>query len=417
MKKNQKNLCIFVFFIVARLSLASNVPDPLSLVKIFHISNAKGVEFVAGFPECQDIGGYGQRPNCLDISDLQTLNTTFDWNNPESYAIKNTKNLYVAKIKNVFMDPVQLGTMFDSQQQFLFDIMVSPGYPIFWSIDGRIKNAPIIRYNKIATVQGPTYFYHWVVDRLPSILLMRDLILSDPELKIIIHNRGGVPGYVHQYLDLLGIPQDKRIIADSNAVYYADTVYFATPFLMEPIPKNLLLTLRSELIRAAQQYSISRSYNDNLIVIIQRREADRRISNVSALIDVIRSFFTETDYEIVLFDSSTSVSEQIQIFNNARLIIGVMASGLTNILYAKSGASVIEIHPTLPYVINSAGVNHAGNEWCWWLSSAVGLDYWVLPTPFKLSDASVTCPIDDVTKILQKIAVKNMDKNSNARSG
>lgn len=312
--------------------------------------------------------------------------------------------MYVASLDNAFIAPTCLGTIFDSRQQLLFEIMTSPGYPIFWPVDASIKSLPIIQYKKIATVQGPTYFYHWVIDRLPSVLLLKDFLLADPEMKLIVNNQNGyIAGYVHEYLDLLGIPVEQRLVAQKNVLYHAETVYFATPFLMEPIPKKLLLKLRQELLTAARKKSISREFNKNLIVIIQRKESDRRIANLNDLLAMINSSFDPNMYETVVFDGSVSVAEQIQIFNKARLIIGVMASGLTNMLYAEPGATVIEIHQTRDYFPPTF---NAGVEWCWWLSSAVGLNYWLVLAPFNLADSWVTCPLESISKIFKKIVTK-----------
>lgn len=395
---------IFSLIILSHIiSYATYIPNSTYLKNIYNITHAQGIEYTRHFSEYEDTLKYGTPPNCINASDLATLNTTIDWNNDSLYQFNNTKNLYVAKITSAFISPAHLGTIFDNQQQLLFNLLIHPGYPIFWPIDSQIKNFKTIKYKKIATVQGPTYFYHWLIDRLPSILLLKkSLIFQDPEVKFIINSCGPKP-YVYEYLELLGIPNNRLIISESNTLYYADTVYFGTPFLMEPIPKKLLLELRNELIEAAQKKQISRQYKSNLIVIIQRKESNRKIQNLDELLNLIGQTFSNKDYEIIIYDSSMPVSEQIQIFNNARLIIGAMASGMANLIYSKPGAFVIEIHPELQYVVNKDGINNAGNEWCWWLSSLVDLNYWVLTAPFNLADASIICPIEKMDKILKKI--------------
>ena len=398
MSINYKKILVGLFFSCCTV-WAIHVPHPGRLKKVYNISDVEGIQFATQFLEYEDNAAYGFRPNCLDMAHLKTLNSKINWSDPQSFSIKSKKDLYVAKMKGAFVSPSHLGTVFDSQQQLLFDIVVSPGKPIFSPVNQRVQRFQVLRHKKLATVQGPTLFYHWVIDRMPSILLLREFLLRDPEIKLVINAGMGAPGYVHAYLDLLGIPKNQRIVAAGNTLLHAKELYFATPFLMEPIPRGLLLALRSELIKAAKQHPSSRQYNDNLIVVIQRRERDRRIKNLNELLNILKSTFSDEDYEIVVFDASMSISEQIQIFNNARLVIGVMASGLTNILYTKPGTSIIEIHP-------ESGASLGGAEWCWWLASAVGADYWVAPARFKFSDASVVCPIDAVNKILKKIVMK-----------
>jgi len=396
--------CVGLQVLLCGALFASEIPNPDSLKKVYYISNAQDIQFLAFFEQYKDTESYGILPNCVDLENLLALNSTFNWQDKNSYGIKSKKELYVATINDAYVSSPQLGTIFNKKQQLLFDIFVSPGFPIFWPIEHNVRNYEVVKYKKIATVQGPTFFYHWVIDRLPSVLLLKEFLLADPEIKLIINNQDGrVAGYVTEYLDLLGIPAEQIIVAQANTLYYADTVYFATPFLMEPIPKELLLALRSALLEGAQRKKLPVRYKNNLIVIVQRVESNRRIANLAELVEVIQSKFSSEEYETVIFDGNMSVAQQIDIFNHARLVIGVMASGLTNVLFANPQTSVIEIHPELPYLVDKAGINNWGGEWCWWLSSAVHADYWFVLAPFNLWDASVACPIDKIREILEKL--------------
>jgi hypothetical protein len=373
----------------------SGIPEPASLHNVYSISEVEQVELIKTFPNYVDQEPYGELPYCIDRSSLSALNDAVDWMNPYSYRIKSNKELYVAKLVNAYVAPAWLGTIFDEKQQLLFDITAAPGGPLFWPINSSVSGYNLKHYNKIATVQGPTLFYHWVIDRLPSVLLLKETVLKDPEVKFIINNTGNIPGYVHEYLELLGISHDQTILADPASIYYAENIYFATPFLMEPIPCKLLLKLRQVLVDASVAKSKLNFSKRNLIVVIQRKEQDRRISNIDELINILRDFFDATEYKIVVYDASMCVADQIQIFNHACLVIGLMASGLTNVLYMNPGTSVIEVHP-------KDNACSGGAEWCWWLSSALNLRYAVVLAEYKFSDSFVECPIDDIKSILKK---------------
>jgi hypothetical protein len=392
-----KTMIQFLFLLFFLYSLIETNPNPNILKKVYHISNAEGIKLTTQFPEYEDTVPYATYPNCLDAAHLLTINAAANWNDVQSYGIKNNKELYVAQINNAFISPTHLGTIFDYKQQLLFDFFIAPGYPIFWPVDGQINNARTLKYHKIATVQGPTFFYHWVIDRLPSVFLLKDLIVGNPDIKLLI-NSPHPASYVHEYLDLLGIPRSQQIVAQTNTIYQADTVYFATPFLMEPIPKKLLLALRKELLSAAKERHPSRQYNNNLIIVIQRRENNRRIQNLPELINMLKATFDHKGYETIVFDANMNISEQIILFNNARVVIGVMASGLTNILYTNPGTHVIEIRQDIT-------IPGHGAEWCWWLASAIGLNYWAIPLTFNFSDMYITCPMDAVKTILKQLAL------------
>lgn len=374
--------------------------------KVCNIADAERVSMVAKFPEFQDFDAYGDLPNCLDIAHLRGLNSLVNWSEPSSYKIRSTNELYIAQIHLVFIDPSVLGTIFDDRQQLLFKLLVDPGNNMFWPVNPeKLKNFQVIELPKAASVQGARVFYHWLIDRFPSIFLLKEYILKDPEMKLIINTPDGhVAGYVHEYLDLLGIPRDKYLVTPATSCCYVETLYFATPFLMEPIPRKLLLALRDTLLESSMKYKLSRQYNNNLVVVIQRKESDLKIVNMPELLNYLTSMFSELNYEIFVFDASCSVAEQIQIFNNARVVIGVMASGLANVIFTKPGTSIIEMHPDYLQMIER---NNYGNEWVWWLASAVGADYWILPTQFKIEpSALVTCPIEQLGTIIKKILIK-----------
>lgn len=384
-----------IFYEIIIFMFLSHMSKLESIQNVYDVKDIEGIEFISEFSDYEDKTAYGVRPNCLDESYLGNLNPFINWHDPNSFMIKNPKKLYVAKLNNAQVDSNLLGTIFHNNQQLLFSISWNPNQPIFWPRSPRAHRY----YKKLATVQGPTLFYHSIIDRLPSVMLLRDTVLRDPNVKLLINKVNSIPHYLSEYLDLLGIPNNQIEIGGSS-IYVVDELFFATPFLMEPIPKNLLKKFRDELILASQKRPLSRQYNHNLIVIIQRRESDRRIRNINELINTITDIYISDDHEIILFDASMSVAEQIQIFNHARIIIGLMASGQTNIIYANPGTTIIDIRPD--FTDEPVGLNNGGREWCWWLASVFDLDYWPLPHQFKLSDPSVICPINHIKQILLK---------------
>lgn len=402
----KKLLCNFktiqyFFLLTITLCPSKNQSSPSSLKLITHISQATNITFLSRFSEYKDISAYGELPNTLNIIDLNSLNSFVNWGDPSSFKILNPKELYVAKIDDASVSPMHLGTMFDHDQQYLFDLFVNPGNPIFWPLNNSIQNKPIIFHKKLATVQGPTFFYHWVIDRLPSVVLLKNLLINDPEIKLLINNTGTVHAYFYEYLELLGIPKDQIITANPNNIYHAETLYFATPFLMEPIPRKLLLKLREDLLIASNCSTVPTS-NEKSVIIIQRKESDRKIANLKDLLALVKETFGE-HVKIVIYDANMPVKDQIKLFNRADLVIGIMASGLTNILFVKPGTTIIEIHQTLKSLGLANGINKHGNEWCWWLSSAVNAHYWATTSDFKLSDSSVIAPLDQINKILLTI--------------
>lgn len=374
-----------------------------TLIPVYSIEQASSNVNVSYKPEYDDTEQYGELPGSESFAELEHLNSVTNWLDSQTFGIRSNKKAYVARVRDAFVSSSQLGTVFDAQQQFLFSLWVKPQQPIFWPITPEVFSYKRQHVGKLATVQGPTLFYHTVIDRLPSIFLMRNLLMSDSEIKVMINAITRIPDYLWEYLDLLGIPRERCVEGDYQTIFSANEVYFATPFLMEPIPRKLLLSLRNTLLTAAAKKPLSRSYRNNLIVVVQRRERDRRIANIHELVALLRESFAGKDYEIVIYDASMSVAEQICLFNNARLVISPMASGLTNVLYTKEDATIIELHPQRSYITDASRINNYGGEWCWWLASAVGARYCFIALPYYLSDFSLICPLERIRPMIQKV--------------
>jgi hypothetical protein len=325
-----------------------------------------------------------------------------NWHDINSFGILNSKAVYVASLKNVYVSPMHLGTVFSGNQQLLFHMMNKPINPLYPVLDDRVNKAIIIHKNTLATVHGPTLFYHTIIDRLPSGLLLKELVLKSSDVKLLINTNDVVPGYLFEYLSLLGIERDQLEIPSAGTIYDVDELYIATPFSMEPIPKRLLIRFRDVLLKASSDRAVYKKRNNNSIIIIQRKEADRRIVNINELIFLIHNVFKNKSHEILIFDADMSVADQIQMFNDAKMVIGVMASGLSNIIYCNQNTHIIDIRPdwhdSAP-IIDCNG----GREWCWWLSAALDLNYWPMPTRFTLVDSFVSCPLNSMELVLKEI--------------
>src|SRR3990172_3265757 len=92
-------------FLIIKNNICLDIPKANILTKVFAITHAKNIEFIAQFPDYKDYSSYGIIPFCLDISYLKTLNTEVDWSNISSWGIKSNKDLYVAKINSAFIAP------------------------------------------------------------------------------------------------------------------------------------------------------------------------------------------------------------------------------------------------------------------------------------------------------------------------
>lgn len=79
-------------------------------------------------------------------------------------------------------------------------------------------------------------------------------------------------------------------------------------------------------------------------IFVSRRGASRDIANQ----DVFENAMKEHGFHIVT-PGNLSFYDQVRTFKSAEIIVGVMGAGMTNIIFANSGAKIINLSPsTMP---------------------------------------------------------------------
>lgn len=176
-------------------------------------------------------------------------------------------------------------------------------------------------------------FYHWFHDVLPRLLVSQALL---PE-----STRFLVSSPLHDYqlesLNAFNITSDKLIFQQRGVDSLCEHLWFATPsgnctFGGGEILRKLSDFLISRMVSKPQNYASRRIY-------ISRRIARcRRLLNEIEIEPILRDFgFTTLIFEQQPF------SAQISLAHNARWLVGVHGAGLTNALFMRQGASIVEI--------------------------------------------------------------------------
>jgi hypothetical protein len=174
-------------------------------------------------------------------------------------------------------------------------------------------------------------YYHWLCECLPRLYKLR---LNAPNAIAIIPESFNKLSFVKESLDLLGIPY----------IYLSDSVShsFESLHITESNPRwgnvhpELQTQLRNELLKKAG------AGNNNIAVrkiyISREKATHRRISNESEVLSILKDF----GYEIVNTEE-IHFREQIRLFSEARIILGLHGAGHTNMMFMSPGAHVIEI--------------------------------------------------------------------------
>ncbi len=178
-------------------------------------------------------------------------------------------------------------------------------------------------------------YCHWMADWLP-----RAAALQGQTDKTYVLTSPIKTSFQTETLQACGFRQDKIIPMEPWTAVRA-TELIVPPFLsdvMHPsfrgsrwatsFVKDTLLTAESDTsTRRPDRLYISRS-----------DAPGRRILNEAALISVLERY----NYQMVTL-SGMSVREQAKLFNSARFIIGMHGAGLTNILFGRGDATLVEI--------------------------------------------------------------------------
>lgn len=178
------------------------------------------------------------------------------------------------------------------------------------------------------------YYYHWVIDSIPKLYLLKQSGLFDHVDYFL------VPNYKHkfqiEYLKFLGIDEDRIINAEIERHIQADSLIVASYIrIMAHLPQWVPDFLHGTFAAWNQ------NKKDKLIYIARGDAAvNRKVMNENELIGVLK----DMDFEIHYL-SRLTVCEQAQLFNSAKLIVASHGGGLTNLVFCDPGTKVIEFFP------------------------------------------------------------------------
>ncbi len=178
------------------------------------------------------------------------------------------------------------------------------------------------------------YYYHWVIDSIPKLFLLKQSGLYD-QIDYFL-----VPNYSHkfqkEYLDFFGIEESKIINANVIRHIQADALIVTSYIrIMAHLPTWVPEFLNKSLITV-------KSVERNKLIYIARGDAaiNRKVLNESQLIKMLK----EAGFEIH-FLSKLNIQEQAQLFNSAKLIVASHGGGLTNLVFCEPGTKVLEFFP------------------------------------------------------------------------
>lgn len=195
----------------------------------------------------------------------------------------------------------------------------------------------------LATVWGAN-FAHWLMDALPRLSL-----LEGNTERLMLGMK--VPSFQQQSLSLLGFPEGSLNVPGSPLVRCRRLrVYVAAPVSGVPHP-SCLAEIRKRLCSGTPQ-GTRRLY-------ITRQATRRKIMNHDQIQPVLNEFGFET-----IETEGLHFRDQVRLFSECEAILGVHGAGTMNVLFAPTGARLIEIFNPMVWdhaahrVASLCGVHH-----------------------------------------------------------
>ena len=190
---------------------------------------------------------------------------------------------------------------------------------------------------------GDKNYFHWLFDILPKIIITKSLINLD---RIDYFYMPELQKFQKRTLSLLGIKDFKiinskknkhieatKIVIPEHPWYTKGTVFNEA----SSIPGWIVIWLRKSFLK------LKRKKNKSLKIFIDRSESEyshcKLINN-----DEIKNFLSKRGFKI-LQTGSLDFLKQVDLFNNAKFIIGPHGAAFANLVFCKPKTNIIEIKP------------------------------------------------------------------------
>ena len=230
----------------------------------------------------------------------------------------------------------------------LFEIEIFDGPKIGFKVPPLVSEK--IAYGIHLTGEHEANYFHWVVEVLPRLFIYENL---NQEKKIPILVSDGLNNNLYELLSAVLAPERPIIKLKQDTCYKIET-------LMYP----------SDLSRILDVYDRAPDLNSTYlpVCILRRMAHNIKLRYLQVIPGCFRKLFikrssnyrkllNELEIESILeqngfcsLDPGTlSISEQINIFSQAEIIVGSSGAAMTNIIWCNEGTQVIILHSDHPF--------------------------------------------------------------------
>ncbi len=249
-----------------------------------------------------------------------------------SYQYKLKKNLQIIN-----------GNIFDN-------FVIKNGTPkILKKIDGSV-------FSLLSGGAAKNNYWHWIFDVLPKLAMIEKLNFRNKPNYFLL------PSLKRKYQieTLLDLNISKQKLLDGEKYKHIKCNQLLTvdhPYVFNNNPSKSIVNIPIWIIKwLRKKYIKKRSLKSNYFKKIYIDREDDSISENRRIInnDEVKTLLTNLGFKIVSL-SNYSFRDQVKIFNNTKLIVGLHGAGFANLVFSKPNTKVVELSSkysgnVLPYL-------------------------------------------------------------------
>lgn len=204
----------------------------------------------------------------------------------------------------------------------------------------------------------PRNYYHWLVDGLPRLLLLRQ---THPDCTLLLPGPA-VPEYIRTTAAALGFTQLYPITP--GVMLRVAELYVPGHTGVYGLQDRAVLSAARDAVLTHLRLPValpnSPATSGRRVYVSRNRQPHRHLINETELLPVLQRYGFETVY----FEDM-SFPAQVQLMQETEVLLGIHGANLTNSLFLRPGSTVVElmsetyINPCYFYLANSLGLRYA----------------------------------------------------------
>lgn len=294
----------------------------------------------------------------------RTVDGSFPWQFEQFYEGVNGKAIPGTVLEVNGGRVFGTGTVIDADDTMIGDVsreMIKGNDQSRHSVFQRMKLPPVTDLSGtvgVAAVVGAEVYWHWMVDLLPRLHLLRRYSREVAPVDRIVISPIRTK-FQEEMLTALGVDRSTLLQTDRNAFHIrADRIL--APSITQQVPARWVCDfLHDEL---GPNLGEGRIETPELLYVSRNDARNRRLLNE----DAVMARLEPMGFRKITMTGLT-VADQAALFRNARVVITPHGSGLTNMVFCNPGTVVIELFQ--PAYVNT----------CYWaIADFLGIEYYAL---------------------------------------